>query len=373
MKPIEDYLPQSHIDIQQHIESKRVELGASLESKRAVYLDTKFWILLRDTSLSRSLDDTTRLLELLRTGRREELLFCPIEENVLVEILKQSDASSRNATADLIDELSGGVALMPGDSRVETELAHLVHKYSGNPKPQPIQRYMWTRLTYVLGTTIPNLSSINPSIDPSFELAMQKSFFDYAWSMPLAKLLREQPHPLAHDLEGVAAKINQGNALHAGELRNFAQTYSAEVRGLVDLVAESANDIVFSVARQQGVDLAKPTEEERRTAINQFKNLFAIVLEKAKARNDLRTVHILASLFASVRWNKGQKMEGNHIYDFQHAAAALGYCDVFLTERSLATMVSQKHLALETINGCEVHWQPKAAVNCIRRLVEEAR
>lgn len=374
MKSIEDYLPDSHIDIQQHIECRQLELGASLERKCAVYLDTKFWILLRDATLNRSDSDIGgRLLEFLRAGRRRDLLFCPIEENVVLEVLKQGDASTRNATAELIDELSDGVALIPGDLRAETELYYLVHKYSGNPKPQSIRRYMWTRLTYVLGSALPSLSSVDPSINPVFELAIQKAFFDFAWSMPLAKLLREQPDLRPHDLDlgHVAARINEGNARHAGNLRTFAQTYSAEVRGLIDLAAEGANDIVFSVARQQGVDLAKPTERERRTAVDQFKNLFAIALEKGKARKDLRTIHILASLFASVRWNKGQKIEGNHIFDFQHAAAALGYCDVFLTERSLATMVSQKHLALDVISGCEVHWRPDTAVECIWRIVRD--
>ena len=372
MKPIEAYLPESHVSIRQHIENRQVELGVSLESRRAVYLDTKYWILLRNAALEGHNSDIARLLDLLRAGRRRGLLFCPIEENVVVEVLKQSDVSTRNATAELIDEMSDGVALIPGDVRAETELAHLVHKYSGTPKPKSIHHYVWTRLTYALGTSIPDLSSMNPSIDPAFELAMQKSFFDFAWSMPLARVLRERPNlrPEELDFDDVALKINEGNARHAGDIRTFAQTYSAEVRGLVDLIAEGANDLVFSVARQKGVDLSRPTDAERRTAVNQFKNLFAIILEKARARKELRTIHILASLFASVRWNKGQKIEGNHIYDFQHAAAALGYCNVFLTERSLATMVSQKHLALEDMNGCEVHWKPGAAADCIRRIVD---
>jgi hypothetical protein len=52
------------------------------------------------------------------------LVSCPISEAVFVELLKQSDAGSHLHSARIIDELSLGLALVPGQVRMATERAH---------------------------------------------------------------------------------------------------------------------------------------------------------------------------------------------------------------------------------------------------------
>jgi hypothetical protein len=37
-----------HITLEQHVKSYVVDLGQQLQGRAAIYLDTKFWILLRD-------------------------------------------------------------------------------------------------------------------------------------------------------------------------------------------------------------------------------------------------------------------------------------------------------------------------------------
>ena len=37
-----------------------------------------------------------------------------------------------------------------------------------------------------------------------------------------------------------------------------------------------------------------------------------------------------------------------------NATAALAYCDAFFTEKSLRTIVTQKHIALDRLYGCHV-------------------
>ena len=46
-----------------------------------------------------------------------------------------------------------------------------------------------------------------------------------------------------------------------------------------------------------------------------------------------------------------------------HAAAALVYCDAFFTERSLATMITQRHVALDLFYDCFVTDDPDQAVS----------
>ena len=69
----------------------RIELGESLISRWAVYLDTKYWIYLRDAHLERPQHHThpellERLVELVMAGKA----FCPLSATTFVEISRHS-------------------------------------------------------------------------------------------------------------------------------------------------------------------------------------------------------------------------------------------------------------------------------------------
>lgn len=65
-------------------------------------------------------------------------------------------------------------------------------------------------------------------------------------------------------------------------------------------------------------------------------------------------VHIQASIHASVRWDKRRQVEPNDIFDFNHAADALPYCDAFFTERSLHSTLSAVHVGLDRLYECKI-------------------
>ncbi|EAB6718436.1 hypothetical protein DUP91_29430, partial [Salmonella enterica subsp. enterica] len=85
-----------------------------------------------------------------------------------------------------------------------------------------------------------------------------------------------------------------------------------------------------------------------------FKRAVSTSLRRHRGSETLRTTHILASLHASLRWNKQQKLKGNDLWDFRHATAALAYCDAFFTEKPLKNMVTQSHVALDKLYDCRV-------------------
>lgn len=93
------------------------------------------------------------------------------------------------------------------------------------------------------------------------------------------------------------------------------------------------------------------------------------MLNKKRDPGGLRSLHVQASLHASARWNKTQKLDAHDLLDFQHAAAALAYCDGFLTDGPMRTMIQQKHLALDADLGCRVASSLGEALT----LVEELR
>lgn len=366
MDTIADHLLHPEVTIDEHFRRSLIALGRSLAPRRAIYLDTKFWILLRDAERFPDRAEGADLLDLLRRGVADGTLFCPISESVFVELMKQSDPGSRLATASLIDELSLGVTLIEQDMRLATEIAHAMYAKSGRNNLHPLKHLVWCKLSFVLGFLYPT----GTGFDPATELAVQKAYFDHMWAIPLRQMVTmigDADMP-GKDLSDIAAMLNDGIAAHADELRSFQQAYAAEVRGIVDLVGGKAVDIMLTMARDDGVVVASPTPKERRISEGQFKNLFAIALERNRARDALRTMHIMASFHASVRWNKGRKFRGNDLLDFHHAAAALAYCDAFFTERSLHTTVTQKPLTLDRLYNCHVASDAREAAAYLRRL-----
>jgi len=367
MPTIAEHMLSPGVTIDEHVRRSQISLGQALAKRRAIYLDTKYWILLRTADRNSGSAKAVELLGLLRKGVAAGILFCPVSESVFVELMKQSDPASRLMTATLIDELSLGATLVEQDTRLATEIAHFMYSNSGRNNLHPLEHLVWCKLSYVLGFLHPTKTAF----DPATEVAIQKAFFDHMWTVSLRKMVTtigdgDVPRT---DMSDIATMLNAGVAANADELRSFEQAYSAEVRGIIDLAGGTAIDIVAFMALESGVASGEPSPEQRRTIENQFKNLFAIALERDRAQDALRTMHILASLHASLRWNKRRKFRGNDLFDFNHAAAALAYCDAFFTERSLRTMVTQQHIALDKLYGCHVAAEIDEATAYVRDLV----
>ena len=347
-----DHLREPEVSIDQHTNRRIKALGDFLRPRRAVYLDMCFWIALREAYRDRTNNSAGQLLNLLRRNVEAGSIFCPISDNTFVELMKQSDHTSRQMTAALIDELSLGVTLIPEEIRVTTEVTHFLHTTTGTPNLLPLEELVWCKLSYVLGVIHP----YETAFDPATERAIQKAFFDHMWTVPLTQMAEQigETEILGRDWSDLANELNAGIAAHSHELRSFKQAYKAEVRGIVDLAGGFAADAISEIAAAKGITLPSPTTEERLQSENNFKNLMALALEKGKAQQQLRTMHILACLHASLRWNKGQKIVSNDIFDFHHATAALAYCDAFFTEKPLCTMITQQHVKLDKQFECHV-------------------
>ncbi|MHB1667746.1 hypothetical protein [Thiomonas sp.] len=268
--------------------------------------------------------------------------------------VKQRDVNTRQATAQLIDELSLGVALIPFDARVIMELQNFIYASGGQrnlPRPQHL---VWSKLSYVLGWAHP----AQTGFDIAIELALQKAFFDHMWTIiPLAEMVAtigDNMPPDGSRFQSLAAQLNTGNAQHADELRSYQQTYSIEIRGVIDLFADEAADIVREIA-ELAIRKPLPREGDEWAAyVREWKAFLNSAFKKEEVKDALRTLHINTCLHAAVRWNKGRQLEANDFYDFHHAAAALAYCDMFLTERPLKAMLTAKNIALDKRYSCEV-------------------
>jgi hypothetical protein len=359
----------SEIALDVYVRSRQLELASSLEHKKAIYLDIKFWIILRDVVTGVRNDPVDlELLSLLREGRGEEKIFCPISDSTFAELLKKADVKSREVTADLIDELSLGITLIPFHLRAGTELAHFLHSALTPNEVYPLNQLVWSKLSYVMGFLHPR----GTPFDSATELKMQEMFFEHMWTLSMREMvdrIGDHALPDPERFDALAARLNELNTQHAGDLRNFMQTYENEVHGILDVFMEVAIDIVSQMVQLKYGEGHQLSPEQRKEEGKRLHNLFFAAFKTERAKDVLPTLHILASLHAAIRWNRQQRLKANDFLDFQHATAALGYCDAFFTERPLRALVTASHLALDRRYGCDVIASPEDAVAYLRGLL----
>lgn len=354
------------VSLAEHVHRRHVELTQSLNDRQAIYLDTKFWLILRDTVLgTRVTDESKTLLALLRQKVACGKGFCPISETTFMELLKQRDPHTILATSQLIDELSLGLSLIPFEQRVAMELSCFIHRFHPEPVPAPPPRMPWTRLSFVLGVVHP----AHTPFDQATELVLQKAFFDHMWDESLAEMIEvlgtsRPPQSLSFD--SLADRLNLGNAQHVSELRSYKHTYELEAVGAADVFAETAAGIAHaSFERATGQSQPKAGEPWKEQ-VRIWRNVMARTLMHATERKSLPTLHVNTCMHASLRWQKLEKFEANDFPDFHHATAALVYCQMFLTERGLKARVTTKNASLDKIYACSVAASVPEAISLLQ-------
>src|SRR5690349_2847238 len=142
----------------------KLELSKRLSGVRTVYLDTNYWIYLRDTYLAQSrgpvYDD---LFSSLSTAASAGSIIFPISGYTWFELLRQTDPRTRLATARLIDKFSQGVGIENPDERMRIEILCFIRSMIDPTADlyQP-QDLIWTKAAYILGNSDPVTSLLDP-------------------------------------------------------------------------------------------------------------------------------------------------------------------------------------------------------------------
>ncbi|MGH6910603.1 MAG: hypothetical protein ACREE0_11560 [Phenylobacterium sp.] len=362
--------------LQQNLLNQQVELGLELGAKveplSAVYLDTRYWIILRDAQRGVLGIRGRELLGRLRGAVSSGQAFCPVSEASLFEVSKQSEQGSRLETAALMDELSRGILVLDGQQRWSTEIAHFIHTHAPGDTgpPPPLRRLVWTRPYGFLGFPVPTFSDL----ELSSALEVQHSLVARLWDATSVSHLVEQLAPWDdnEDFGELARQLNRDVGVHKHGLKSFQQTYSHEAAGAADISGDIAMAVVADMARAKGIEPPEPGSRHWLEFRQMWCGLIAAALRKGPPRQQLRSLHVGAALHAAFRWNKGQKFDVNDLFDFEHAGAALSHCQAFLTERPLAKTITSGKVALDKLFACQVIWDMDEAIAFIRTLSEGA-
>lgn len=178
----------------------------------------------------------------------------------------------------------------------------------------------------------------------------------YLWEIPLSAMVSTigRAWPLESWSDELASRLSRDNAAHAHSMKSFAQVYRDEVNGVLELAAPIAADVLHDMARKALGPAIEPSAEQRELLVKQCLGLLRAAVRKPVGKQALRTLHVGALLHAAIRWNRTQKMDGNDLFDFHHAEAALGYCGVLLTDSPMHTLLAQRHLAIGSQFQCLV-------------------
>jgi hypothetical protein len=355
--------------IEDYYRSLRLGLSQEMAGKKVVYLDTKFWVILRDGYLDQTKNELeSKLLSLTLDLSAKKVCVFPISEDVFLEIIKQTDNKTLEATAELIDKLSNGISSISYDERIKLEIIQFWYSTLGK-NVYDTKELVWTKLAYNMGLhgfEIPQLSTDDNRV-------LQKAFIDQMWSISMSKMIEVmlKNGGLKRNLEfAIAKKLNNGKYNHQDEAKSFNQMFLNEVGGIVDVHRDALADMMeFMYQKETGENLTKKQSSEHRDEIkrimgNAIYNLFRL----KKIGKAMPFIRISSALHASVRWDKKQKFQDHDFHDFRHATTALPYCDYFFTEKRLAHFLTQKQLDFEKLYKCEIQSKVASAIQSLEKL-----
>jgi hypothetical protein len=251
----------------------------------------------------------------------------------------------------------------PERERAGTELAHLLYPDGRRDTTYPLKVLVWSKLSYVLGV----MHTSHTVFEPEQELLIQKAFFDFLWDCSLTQLLdilgRDSLPEITFD--NLANKLNRGIAQHASAIHSFEEGYRHEIAGALGLVVATGVSIVEDMFQKTHGFPPRLSDSERKAHEQQLHSfLVNVVTHKRAIRKRLPTLHIHASCHAGLRWNRTQRVDGNDVYDFHHAAAAVPYCDAFFTDRRLASLLDVNLLKIREDFDCRIVSSIREAVDC---------
>ncbi|VVE57474.1 hypothetical protein [Pandoraea anhela] len=343
------------VSVHEYVEKLTVSIGRIVEGRIKLYLDTRYWVFLRNAALGREKRrEHSEILTLLRRLVRDGVAICPVSDVALVELTNQSDPETRAATASLLDELSLGVALIFERERVHVELEHFFRAPAESVAKHSLRTRVWTKAGHALGTLIPSVDSLPGET----LLLLQKVFVDTVWASTFSDLFKmgDVEQSLAAKFNEMAAKINVEKERFRHEVSSFQQALGAELAGALRLHEDFVSEMLLSFFEEQGnsrgnvspEELIDSREKMTRVVVNGFR------YRKGHMASRLPTVYIHAACHAAVRMDANRKFNGNFIRDLHHGCAGVGYHDAMFTENPLRVLLTSGNVDANRLCGCVV-------------------
>lgn len=308
-----------------------------------------------------------KLYETVIKSVESQLCIYPISEDIFLEVIKQEDPATLDETVRLIDLLSLGVSQINFEEKLTLEFKYFLNCTRGK-EVYKCQELVWTKLAYNMGFVTPQ----NKMLDPLTDQAIQKAFIDSMWSTPLSRvvsIIKDNGGFPNIKLGTQSGSLNDGKFSHSHENNSFKQMFMSEVAGFLD-----ANETVYTNSMlnvyEKETGRNELSEQEIVEIERLAKKIVYNIFDQNKSQAYLPMLRICSGLYAAIRWDRNQKFQDNDLHDIRHAASALPYADLFLTEKRLAHLITQKVTGYDKLYSCNVQSQPKSALGALEAIVK---
>jgi hypothetical protein len=317
------------LSISEYVQTQREKVSKSMLGKVRIYLDLRYWIQFRKVRMG--CGDTihaallTELSDLIKRG----IAICPLSMAAIVETYKQTDEHTRRETAKLMDELSGGIVVraIAGNRQAEFQrlIACIAVPENDLSHPQ----------ADAFGPLISCFGDITTKDDTPEMISRGKAMFDGLSRMRFPDLLLAMPELPPSIFSRASSAADKHNRI--AESTRTRSTY------LERLLAEIESGIL-SAQRQLHSLFLKLAQGNAEVAQRFSDRLRSILLERFKSgklKHEFPTFYIPSAIYALTDY-KRRLYDPNDFFDHEHATVALQYCNMFLTERKLGTLLTEK-------------------------------
>lgn len=338
-----------------HYRRLREQVAETVRGRRRLYLDTRYWVFIRDAALGRAKKpEHEAILRALQDKVTSGVAICPVSDVAVMEMTTQTDDVTRAATAKLWDELSLRVALQTEPERVHTELEQFFRYSRAEDVPRPLNDLVWTRPCFVFGETFPFIDGLSEEAHDAF----QRAALDAMWATTFSEMGKESAAELAmsekfqRTAEGINAEMRQ----FQHEIPTFEKAFLAEISGTLDGARDMLTATVVRQFIQQGNSLSGVTKEQVQHMQGAIKTGLtnAFRLRRDLMAKRLPTVYLHAMSHAAIRSDVKRKFNGNFLRDIHHGTAGVGYHDAFFTERPLTVLLTAGNVAADKTFACKV-------------------
>ena len=348
---LDKHIAQPGISVDEYLQSLCMGLASDIKNKKIIYLDTNFWLTLRDVELGRTKNSSAQAFyDVARELKEREVCIFPVSQDVFLEVMKQSDNSTRSATAQVIDHFSDGVSLICLEEGIILEVLNFYMKTTGM-RVYPCKDLVWTKIAYTLGFVSPQTG-----LDSATNLSIQKAFIDQMWVASLSDMVKTIDFDDENALPSVDVEdaLNEGKFKYARENSTFTSMFLSELAGFLEACEDQLRLIMPRLYELKTGTLVTEEELEKWDSASSVTTTIYNLHRLKKITTELPIFTIMPGLHAAARWDKERKFYNNDLHDFQHAAAALPYADYFFTEKNLAHLITQKMTGYDQLFDCKV-------------------
>jgi hypothetical protein len=340
---------------EEYLSQKRIELARQLDGKKLIYLDTKHWVNLCHVVADSPKKDAVydMMLGLLEPLRQKERICCPLSSTLFSELMKQSDPSTRQSTARIMDFLSGGVCLQNWLDLAKTEFGRHICRTLHIDQLDEATFPTWSKVGYWAGEHMFDFADREAE---NTEM-LKKVYIDLRWEMTCEDYQSMPDWTPTPDRISAGWVVNseQAKLRQAKEKRSF-QKLVFDRR--VDLLTALKDTLMPMLALCQG---SPGTPDEHVMAV--FEPIY-----EGKDPHALPSLEVVAGLDAAISLDTSRKVQANDMEDYLHASQALPYCDALFCDNFMAQKLRSKQLDFGKIYQTEIGSRPEEIVAYIKSL-----